>query len=194
MQIGITGKPCAGQNPLARGDIVWVQPDGLGQTHPAPNTALVLGCAIVVFHPGPPGAAQGGIFDTAHEGGVLHGDRMLVIIPIDHPGPDLIGAASSIMQQRVKRMQIMISFSADLAEPGFEILAGLGHATISIPSCPIIHPAARACAFSVESGRRTGLVLFICTKIFCPMVSVLNASMEPAGPLIDMWPMRCPVF
>lgn len=63
---------------------------------------------------------------------------MLVIVTVDDPGPNFFGGTVTTVQAMMKRVQVVISFCADLSQTMFKGLSALRHS--ASPVYCIWHP------------------------------------------------------
>src|SRR5450631_4382236 len=107
-----------------------------------------------------------GICHPGQDRRVLDWDHRLIIVAIERPGLDFFIGALAAVQPAMEAMQIMVALGPDLAQAGFEFVAGQGlrgnaHREISMPSWAMSQPARAASKRWGESSISTGFVLLI---------------------------------
>jgi len=120
-----TAKARGGQNAFRRFDVSAVEPKPFRQLQPALDAAFGADIAVVIFNSVPPFQPDAAVAEARDHHGVLDGDRALVIIAVQRPGLYLPLVQLAAVQQPVKRMQIVIARSPDMAKSCFEFLRGL---------------------------------------------------------------------
>ena len=96
------------------------------------ETAAPLAGAVVVDHALRPDAAQLGIEEARHERRILDRNAALIIVAVERPGLNLALGELAVAHQRVKRVPVVVTFGADLAQPGFEVLTAVsGHDSVN---------------------------------------------------------------
>ncbi len=164
MHVGLDREARRRQKPAERHDVIAVEPETIRELEPARDPALAFALAVVVDEAAAPFAARRLVLAARDQARVLDRDHGLVIVAIERPGLDLALAAFAAVQQRVKRMQPMITPRTDVAQAGFEFVGSHQiHNTISMPSSATSKPAAFTLRRSGEPSIRIGLVLLMWT-------------------------------
>ena len=182
----------AGKRAAPRDHIVARQAEAVGQDQPALDAAGLLAEAVVIVDAMDPFAAQLAIMHAADEGGVLARHRLLIAIAVERPGLHLALVELAAVQQLMKRMLVVIALGADGADRGLEfggrperrkVVRGAASfiARTSMPSSPIVQPAARGARARSNAASSTGLELLMWTNTFRSTPSVAKAAIEPSG-------------
>src|SRR6202158_2782162 len=124
----------------------------------------------MVLDPVPPFKTDAAVAEARDHHGVLDRNGALIIVAVQRPGLHLALVQFAAVQQPVKRVQIVITGSADLAQRRFQVFraiephgagerkgCGRVQSVISIPSAGISQPAPSAMARSPESCSKTWL-------------------------------------
>ena len=112
----------------------------LAQADPGFDAAFAAGGAIVVMNTLHPFAADIPVPAVGEDGGVLHRNIHLIVIPVRHPALDLPAAGAALIHGHVVRMMDVV-VTALVAQRLFELGAAQGqgggllaHNRIAIPS------------------------------------------------------------
>src|SRR6185369_10531625 len=194
--IGIHGEAGAGEETLARGDIVAVEAQGIGQDEPTLDAAFPGLVAVMIDDALAPDAPQLRIVHPGHERGILHRDTALVIEAVQRPGLDLGALELAAVEKAMEGMAVVISRRTHRAQPRLQLLRRqqLAHSSISMPSWATSQPALSSAWRSGESASSAVLLLFTWMKMRRPRGVAASNSMLPSGPDMLRWPMRCPVL
>ena len=194
MHIGLDRKTRARQQSAQRCDITAFKPQAVGELEPTRDAAVTFALTIMIDQPRAPFAAHGGIFAARDQARVLDRDHRLIVVAIERPGLHLALAALAAMQQRVKRMQAVITPRADVAQRGFKLVRRKAasqhdlHTILGNLPPAVLNLAALGRAIDQD---RIGVV-DMDENLAAP--TGRRARKEPSSPSIGMWPMRRPVF